>query len=68
MNKFIVASLSAVLAAAASFNDATYLAKTAAEKSSLIMAQVTANKTPNPWYNSLSMATILTESMSPTIE
>jgi hypothetical protein len=68
MNKFIVASLSAVLAAAASFNDAAYLAKSAAEKSALIMTQVNANKTPNGWYNALSMATILTESMSPTVE
>lgn len=58
----------AVLITAASFNDATYLAKSAADKHKLIMQQVNADDVPNGWYNSLRQATILTESMEPTVD
>jgi hypothetical protein len=70
MNKFIIASLSAAVASAAStpsFNDATYLAKSRADKSAQIMQQVLADTKPQDWPNTIELAGLLTESMTPTI-
>lgn len=69
LTKFTVASLFAVMAAAKtpSFNDATYLAKSRSDKQAQIMTEVLKNSTPQPWYNSVQLAGIFTESMDPTM-
>lgn len=69
MSKFIIAALASVMVCAKtpSFNDATYLAKSRQDKLTQIMTEVVKSDTPQNWYNAVSMAGILTESMEPTI-
>ena len=67
--KFVLAALVTLVTASSepSFNDATYLKKTAAEKAAQIWSQGITNVQPQGWYNALEMAGLLTESMNPTL-
>ena len=67
--KFTATALLSALVSGATpkFNDATYLAKKGADKQAQIMTEVLKNTKPQPWYNTVQLAGLFTESMDPTM-